>query len=97
VAVRAIIALSLAALAWAQCAKAGDDLSCAQYREAMAYNACLARHGPKANNLVGFRAGTRPGRGVKGEARTQAQASPVNGWRRSGRTHGRVRMEFQVR
>ena len=96
-ATRAAIALLLAALAWAPCAQAGGDPSCAQYREAMAYNACLARHGPKANNLEGLRAGTPPGRGLKGEPRTQAQASPLNGWRRPGRTHGRVHMEFQVR
>ena len=55
-AVRAAIALSLAALAWAALPSAGsawaeDDPACAQYHEPMAYNACLARHGPKANGV----------------------------------------------
>ena len=60
-AVRAAIALSLAALAWAALPWAGsawaeDDPACAQYHEPMAYNACLARHGPKANGVGSFQA-----------------------------------------
>lgn len=95
---RAAIALWLAAFAWAQCAHAADDRSCEQYREAMAYNACLARHGPKANNLEGLHGGTQPGRGWKGQARTGAPAPTLHRWgRRPGRTRGRMHMEFQVR
>ena len=47
----AIVLLALAALASAGRARAEDDPACAQYQEPMAYNACLARHGPKANDV----------------------------------------------
>ena len=50
-AARAAIALCLTALAWAGTARAQDNPACAQYREPMAYNACLAQHGPKANGV----------------------------------------------
>ena len=71
-AVRAAIALSLAALAWAALPWAGsawaeDDPACAQYHEPMAYNACLARHGPKANGV-----GTFPGSSDQPAARKAA-------------------------
>ena len=60
-AARAAIALSLAALAWAASARAEDDPACAQYREPMAYNLCLARHGPKANGVGQLHGGPQPG------------------------------------
>ena len=60
-AARATIALSLAALAWVGSARAEDDPSCAQYREPMAYNLCLARHGPKANNVGTHSRQSQPG------------------------------------
>ena len=59
-AARATIALSLAALAWTVGARAQDDPACAQYREPMAYNACLARHGPKANGVGQLHGGPQP-------------------------------------
>jgi hypothetical protein len=99
---RAAIALSLAALAWAGSALAEDDPSCAQYREPMAYNACLARHGPKANNLGRLHGGAQPGRGGHdrawdGGTRTRVQAAHSYRWQRPQRVHGRMHMEFQVR
>jgi hypothetical protein len=102
---RAAIAISLAALAltgvaWTGSARAGDDPSCAQYREAMAYNACLARHGPKANNLGKLDGGGEPGRrgrGRDGWTGSRAPAARFTGWRGPQRAHGRVHMEFQVR
>ena len=39
---------------------AEDNPACAQYREPMAYNACLAQHGPKANGVGRIQA--RPSR-----------------------------------
>jgi hypothetical protein len=83
-AARAAIALCLAALASAGRARAEDDPSCVQYKEPMAYNACLARHGPKASDV----------RTHSGEAQ-----APAVGFRRgphAQRVHGRVRMEFRV-
>jgi hypothetical protein len=92
---RAAIALLLAALVWAQSAWAGDGPSCAQYREPMAYNACLARHGPKANNVGTLRGGTQPGRAA--QAYNRAPAARFYRWQRPQRAHGRMHMEFPVR
>ena len=95
----AAIALCLAALASAERASAEDDPSCAQYQEPMAYNACLARHGPKANGAA-HSGETRPepagqNRAYEGEA--HARASGFRRWPPAQRIHGRVHMEFQVR
>jgi hypothetical protein len=51
----------------------------------MAYNACLARHGPKAND-VGAHSGE-----------TQAPAAGFRRWPHAQRVNGRVHMEFFVR
>jgi len=61
---RAAIGLFLAVLAWTASARAEGDSSCAQYREPMAYNLCLAQHGPKAKGvgqLHGPQRGAAPG------------------------------------
>jgi len=95
----AAIVLCLAALATAGRARAENDPSCAQYQEPMAYNACLARHGPKANVEVGARPGAaQPG--STGQRRTYGSEAPAAGfryWPRAQRVHGRVHMEFPVR
>ena len=102
-AARAAIALCLTALAWTRSASAEDDPACAQYREPMAYNACLARHGPKANNLGRLHGGTQPShtahdRGWRGGTRTGAPAGRFSyGRQRPKRARGRVHAEFQVR
>jgi len=96
----AAIAFCLAALASAGRARAEDDLSCAQYQQPMAYNDCLARHGPKANGVGAHPGETQPDRA--GQGRTydrEAQAPPAGfrHWPRAQRIHGRVHMEFPVR
>ena len=96
----AAIAFCLAALASTEASVAQDDPSCAQYQEPMAYNACLARHGPKANSVGAPSGGTRPEparqvRTYEGEA--HAPASAFHPWPPVQRIHGRVHMEFQVR
>ena len=93
-AARAATALCLAVLAWTGSAQAQDNPACAQYHEAMAYNLCLARHGPKANG-VGKPHG-RPQSGGAGQGRVwyghaHGRAPTAR------RVHGRVHMEFQVR
>ncbi len=88
----AAIGLCLAAVAAAGPAFAQDDPACAQFQAPMAYNACLARHGPKAN---GPRAGAgEPQRAGRGQAR--APASGLGRWPHAHRVHGRVHMEFHV-
>ena len=66
----------------------------------MAYNACLARHGPKANNIGAAHpggpasqreSGGAAWRGRRATPRALARQSP-----RDQRGHGRVHMEFHV-
>ena len=74
----AAIAFCLAALASAGRARAEDDPSCAQYQEPMAYNDCLARHGPKAG------LGAHPGRSVVVEIDRAHPTSLLSERRRTG-------------
>ena len=90
----ATVVLAIAALASAGRARAEDDPACAQYQEPMAYNACLARHGPKAND-VGTQGHTQPDRAQRDAAGKPATAG--RGWQRAPRRHGRVHMEFRVK
>jgi hypothetical protein len=76
-----------------------DDPACAKYQDPLAYNACLASHGPKAKDLA-----TIPHQSV-GSAPTPVQAqrsAPARARSARSRPHfahrrGRARMEFQVR
>jgi hypothetical protein len=110
-AARAAIALYLTAMAWPGSALAQDDPACAQYREPMAYNACLARHGPKANGVGQLHGGPQPGRsaphpvwyghsrGARGARSYGAQEAPSTRFydtQGSQRIHGRAHMEFRV-
>ena len=88
----AAIALCLAALASAGRALAEDDPSCAQYQEPMAYNACLARHGPKASDAGAHSGAAQPRRRAGHEP-----ARRIGRWPHAQRVHGRVHMEFHVR
>ncbi len=95
----AIIVLAIAAMCLVRPARA-DDPACAQYQEPLAYNACLARHGPKANDLA-----TRPAQGEYRPAPRARAGYPSGGSSgeasgrspRAPRTHGRVHMEFQIK
>ena len=100
-AARAAIALSLAALAWTASARAEDDPACAQYREPMAYNACLAQHGPKANSIGKLR-GPQPGQAGQdrvwhGHTRGHPPAARYYNPHDVRRVHGRMHVEFRVR
>ena len=101
-AARAAIALSFTALAWTVNAHAQDDPACAQYREPMAYNACLAQHGPKANSIGKLRGGSRPAQAGHERVwyqrtRSNAPAARFYGSQDALRVHGRMHMEFRVR
>ena len=100
-AARAMIALSLAALAWVGSARAEDDPSCAQYREPMAYNLCLARHGPKANNVGQHSRRPQPAAfrriGFGTDMAAERRATRFYGMQGAQRMHGRMHMEFPVR
>jgi hypothetical protein len=99
-AARAAIALCLVALAWPGSALAEDDPRCAQYREPMAYNACLARQGPKANGVGQLHGGPQsrraaPNRVWYGHSRG-APSTRFYDTQGSQRIHGRAHMEFRV-
>ncbi len=103
----AFLVLSLAA-ASAGPAWAADDPACAKFEDPLAYNACLASHGPKANDLAttgrpvqqnhpaapaqAERSGPAPARAVK-----SAPARSAGRWRRATWRRGRVHMEFEVK
>ncbi len=84
-----IVVLFLALLLAADVARAEDYPECAQYKNDFAYNACLARHGPK-----GYLGQPAPGPRAEapgGPAPGRYAAPPL----RRGR-HGRVRAVFPV-
>jgi hypothetical protein len=102
-AARAAIALCLAALAWAGSARAQDDPACAQYHEPMAYNLCLAQHGPRANGVGHLHGGgpassrAAPNRVYYGRSYRRAPATRFYGAHGAQRVHGRMHVEFPVR
>jgi hypothetical protein len=101
-AARAATVLCLAVLGWAGSAQAQDNPACAQYHEAMAYNLCLAQHGPKANGVGQLQGRPQPGSAVQGQvwhghAHGRAPTARFTGPPTARRGHGRVHMEFQVR
>ena len=101
-AARVAILLSLATVVWAGSARAEDDPACAQYHDAMSYNLCLARHGPKANNIGKLRGGPQPARAGQGrvwygQSHGRAQSPRFQSAQGAHRAHGRMHMEFQVR
>jgi hypothetical protein len=64
-----------------------DDPACAKYQEPLAYNACLASHGPKANSI-----GAEP----HSASRSSAGSAPGREWPAAARRRGRIHMEFRV-
>ena len=99
-AARVATALCLGVLAWAGSARAQGNPACAQYREPMAYNACLARHGPKANGVGRLHGGPQPT--YAGHDRVwhgqRHHRTPTTRFYSPHAAHrGRVHMEFRVR
>jgi hypothetical protein len=96
-AARAAIALSLAALAWAGGAQAQDNPACVQYREPMAYNACLARHGPKANGVGWLPQPSHAGHDRVWHGQRHHRTPTTRFYSPHAVHRGRVHMEFRVR
>jgi hypothetical protein len=96
-----VLALTVAALPRGACAQddpGQSDPACAKYQEPLAYNACLASHGPKASDLGGSHAQDQPGRAAPAPPAAALPASRVERWPSTAtRRHGRVHMEFRVR
>jgi hypothetical protein len=89
----AIVIVGLAVVAAPGPARAQDDPACAQYHDPMAYNACLARRGPRANDVGAQQGHAAQRRSVPVEAGT-ADKGPA--WRPTHR-RGRVHIEFQIK
>ena len=89
----ALMLLALAGAAPAGRARAEDVPACANIEEPLAYNACLAVHGPKAN---ASHASAAPNSGPIERARP-AQSERRAPLATATRRHGRSRMEFFVR
>ena len=100
---RTLFMLLALAVSGAAPARAEDNPACAKFEEPLAYNACLASHGPKATDL-----GTNThsaqntdgapvhGAPVQAYRYRPAVVRSAHGWQRPVRTHGRARMEFRV-
>jgi hypothetical protein len=94
---RAVLVLAVAAAVLPGRARADGDPACAKFDEPLAYNACLAAHGPRAKDVAvapepapehGIdRAGKPPGEAARRSWRFPAVA----------RRHGRIHMEFRIR
>ena len=93
----ALILLALAAVS-ASAARAEDDPACAKYQDPLAYNACLASHGPKANIATNPRptqaAHAAP---IQPEGGRPVPTQRAKRWRHANRGRGRVHMEFRVK
>jgi hypothetical protein len=98
---RAALALLALAAVLPDPARAQDDPACAKFEEPLAYNACLASHGPKAGDIGETTGGAHadPEAGVPIEARkpTGPQAALPRGLPPVVRRRGRVHMEFRLR
>ncbi len=96
---RALFMLLVFAAASAGPAYAEGDPACAKYQDPLAYNACLASHGPRAPGLA-----TLPRAAEQNHLATPARATPSRpvpsrsgwAWRHAVRSHSRVRMEFRL-
>ncbi len=97
---RVLILAACAAAASLGLARAEDDPACARIDEPLAYNACLASHGPRAPGLGGASGGERAVPDGA-DAAPHADRSPAPArFRRQARVvrhQGRVHVEIPVR
>jgi hypothetical protein len=89
-----IMLLAVALVASPGAVLAENDPACAKYEEPLAYNACLASRGPRAN--FGSHSDAD---GQTAPVRAQPANRPAanRGWGRETRRHGRVHMEFRLK
>jgi hypothetical protein len=90
--------LALTVVAQPLGAVAQDDPACAKFQDPLAYNACLASHGPKATDVGASRAPVQPGRAAPIQsAGPAANSRAARGAPYATRHRGRVHMEFRLR
>lgn len=92
----ALMLLALAAVS-ADAARAEDDPACAKYQDPLAYNACLASRGPKANIATNPRPAQAGHAAVQPEGGRPFSTRGADGWRHANRRRGRVHVEFRVK
>ena len=93
---RAVLVLATAAAVLSGRAHA-DDPACAKFEEPLAYNACLAAHGPHAKDVgVSPEPATAPGFQRAGKPRAEG-ARRATRFPDVARGHGRVHIEFRIR
>jgi hypothetical protein len=96
----AIVLVALAASTYTSGARAQGDLECARYQDPLAYNNCLARRGPKANDLATHPANVERGYIAPGRSeRTAVRKTAITQrrWPRSTHAPVRAHMEFPVK
>jgi hypothetical protein len=93
-----ILAAALA-VALSSAVRAEDDPACAKFEDPMAYNACLASHGPRAGAVVAVPDGggaashrEAPAQGHHAAPTRHDPGAPV-----AERRRGRVHMEIRLR
>jgi hypothetical protein len=97
---RAGLLLAVSAAVLPALVRAEDDAACARFEEPLAYNACLATHGPKAN--LGSATGGAA-RQIEPDGAAPVGGAPVEAPRRAHgaaavtRRHARIHMEFRLR
>jgi hypothetical protein len=94
---RALALLALALAAPSALASADEDGPCAGIEAPLAFNACLAAHGPRAN-AIGTATGAPAGAHADPEAGAPVRAKPpAAAFQPVERRHGRIHMEFRLR
>ena len=77
----ALMLLAFAAVASHSAARAQDDPACAKYQEPLAYNACLASHGPKATDIATSPGPAAGGHAAQGDGEGERPAAEPRRWR----------------
>ncbi len=95
---RAALILAVAAAVLPMRARADEDPACAKIEEPLAYNACLAAHGPRAKDVAVSPDPTDGAHGGDRVVRAPAEAArPASRYPAVARRHARFHMEFHIR
>jgi hypothetical protein len=91
---KAVALLALFAAVLTGAARAEDNPACARFDDPLAYNACLASHGPKAKGVAMT---PEPTGAREPEGRPYVAPKHVSNLPNMVRRRGRIHMEFMIR